>query len=186
MRPRALLRGVLVLAAIPVVLFLAALFVGLSIPRDHVAANEAVYGEDLEEVWTVISDLSDHPAWRDGVNEMRRHPDRNGNPVWEEVGPRGSITYEVVEWDPPHRLTTRIADPDLPFGGTWSWTLEPTAEGVRVTLVERGVIKHPVFRFVARHLIGYHSSIDAFQRELARELRVTSRIIRVPDIETGS
>lgn len=49
---------------------------------------------------------------------------------WRETGRDGTITYEVDAAEPPRRLVIRIADPKLPFGGTWTYVLEPDGGGV--------------------------------------------------------
>jgi hypothetical protein len=62
---------------------------------------------------------------------------------------------------------TRIADADLPFGGTWSWDIEPTAGGSRVTIEERGEIYNPIFRLVSRFAIGYNATMETYLLDLA-------------------
>jgi hypothetical protein len=97
---------------------------------------------------------------------MERLPDTEGHPAWLEVGPMGSLPFEVVEWDPPRRMTTRIADPDLPFGGTWSYRIKADGLGAALTIVERGEIRNPVFRCLARFVFGYSSTMDGYLRSL--------------------
>jgi hypothetical protein len=73
---------------------------------------------------------------------------------------------EHVERQPPRRLVTRIADADLPFGGTWTFELAPEEGGTRVTITERGEIRNPIFRAVARYVFGYGATMEAFLDEL--------------------
>ena len=65
---------------------------------------------------------------------------------------------------------TRIADPQLPFGGTWTQEIAPDAGGCVVTITENGEIYNPIFRFVSRFILGYTSSIDAYLKALHGDL----------------
>ncbi|HZD05714.1 MAG TPA: hypothetical protein VE173_12380, partial [Longimicrobiales bacterium] len=55
-----------------------------------------------------------------------------------------------------------IADEGLPFGGTWTYVLEPDAGGTRVTLTEDGEIYNPFFRFMARFVFGYDGTMRSY------------------------
>ena len=91
---------------------------------------------------------------------------------WREYGRHGEkITYEVVESDPPSKLITRIADPHLPFGGTWTYQITPTAHGSTLTITENGEIYNPIFRFVSRYLQGYTATIDNYLKALHSQTR---------------
>ena len=48
-----------------------------------------------------------------------------GRVRFREEGSSGSLTMEIVEATRPTRMVTRIADPDQPFGGTWTFELVP-------------------------------------------------------------
>ncbi len=61
---------------------------------------------------------------------------------------------------------TRIADPDLPFGGTWTFELAPEAGGTRLTITERGEIRNPIFRTMSRFVFGYGATMETFLAEL--------------------
>ncbi|HSR42141.1 MAG TPA: SRPBCC family protein, partial [Longimicrobiales bacterium] len=75
----------------------------------------------------------------------------------------GTMTIETVEAEVPTRLVTRIADEDLPFGGTWTYELEPTGDGrTRVTITEDGEVYNPVFRFMARFVFGHTATMDTY------------------------
>jgi hypothetical protein len=164
---------------VPAFLVAAALAVGWFLPPTHVAANRVTYRSDPERIWSVISDFEAYPEWREDVNAVERLPDREGKPVWVERSSTGDLTYEVAAWDPPRGLVTRIADPRLPFGGTWTYRIEPDTNGTVLTLTERGEIRNPLFRFMTRYVFGYYGGIDAYQRSLALELQETTLLEHV-------
>jgi uncharacterized protein YndB with AHSA1/START domain len=110
------------------------------------------------------------PTWRPEVaryDVVSEGPHRK----WIEYGRHGEkMTYEVVESHPPQRLITRIADPHLPFGGSWTYVITPTAGGSSLTITEDGEIHSAVFRFVARYVQGYTATLDKYLDALRAKL----------------
>lgn len=153
------------LLGIPGVLIAAVLLamaVGLFLPETHTATVSVQITAPPDSVWAAITSIDDFPAWRPGIERVERLPGRAGRPVWRETGTYGTITFEEVAADPPYRLVTRIADEDQPFGGTWTWTLEPEGGGTRVTITEEGEIYNPFFRFMARFVFGYERTMREY------------------------
>ena len=104
-------------------------------------APEVLYGR--------ISDFEHAPLWREGLSQVVRLEYRDGKPVYEELSPQGSLRYKVVELAAPSRVVTEIVD-SSDFGGRWTFQIEPTARGSRLTIREDGFVPNPVFRFFAR------------------------------------
>ena len=170
MLTRGLIHWLFLLLAIPFLLTGVAMAVGAFLPREHVVSSTVFLACPPDSVWGVIADFPRVPEWRPEVERMEQLDDREGRAVWREVERTGPLTYEVVSWDPPRALALRIADPDLPFGGTWTYELTSERGGSRITVTERGTIKNPVFRFLARFAIGYHSTVDGYITALGRRL----------------
>ena len=80
-----------------------------------------------------------------------------------------SITFAVIESKPPSRLVVKIAQPDLPFGGTWIYELAPAAAGTAVKITENGEIYHPIFRFVSHLFLNQAATIEEYLRSLERK-----------------
>jgi len=138
------------------------LVVGWMLPVSHVASRSASLNATPETVWRTITDVDAFPTWRSGVRKVERLPDRNGHQVWVEDGTTGRITLAVERSEAPHTLVTRIADADLPFGGTWTYRITPTANGCTLTITENGEIYNPVFRAMARFVFGYESTMATY------------------------
>jgi hypothetical protein len=68
-------------------------------------------------------------------------------------------------------MKVKIADPDLPFGGTWTYTLTPAGTGTRLQITEEGAVHNVLFRFVSRFVIGHTASIDRYLADLQAILR---------------
>jgi hypothetical protein len=93
--------------------------------------------------------------------------------MWRETDKGGqTIAYEAVESAPPRRLVTRIADPSLPFGGTWTYDIAPASSGSGPTLsiTENGEVYNPVFRFVSRYIMGHAATIDSYLKAVKARL----------------
>lgn len=142
--------------------------IGAFVPRTHVATRSMRLAQPPDSVWSALTDFERHPSWRTSLKAIERAPDREGHPVWVETDARnGRLPIEYVEMVPPTRLVGRIADSDLPFGGTWTYEVEPADGGIRVRITERGEISNVFFRFMARFVFGYTATMEAYLRALA-------------------
>lgn len=165
--------GVLLLVVLLVVV------TGFVISRDHVAVTRAEYRRPPEDVWDAITDIDGFASWRQGLESVERLPDRDGRRVWREKSGFGPLTLIEVEATGPRRLVTRIDDEGQPFGGTWTFDIEPVADGCRLTITEAGFIKNPVFRALARFVFGYHATQETYLRSLAAKFGAQAVLERI-------
>ena len=132
----------LVAAIAALVLIVAA--IGLLLPRDHVATRTATFRARADTIFPLLASL--------------------------EIGRRDDVPIAIVDQRAPEYLVTRIADPALPFGGTWTFELAPADGGTRLTITERGYVTNPIFRFVSRVVLGHEATLRSYLRELAARL----------------
>ena len=143
--------------------------VGANLPVKHTASESVSLKASPQRVWDVITGP---PTWRPDVTRYEDLPPRDGHRVWVEYGKADSkMTYEVVESEPPQKLVTRIADPHLPFGGTWTYQIAPAPGGATLTITENGEVYNPIFRFVSRYVMGYTATIDRYLKALQTKLQ---------------
>jgi uncharacterized protein YndB with AHSA1/START domain len=161
-----------VVAGLVVVVGMMAL-IGLGLPQGHVAARRARFRQPPEGVWAAITDVDAFPSWRPDVKRIERLPERDGRPVWREVGRHGPLTMEQLEAQPPWRLVGRIADPALPFGGTWTYDIVAVEGGSLLTIRENGEVYNPLFRFLARFVFGHHGTLELYLKSLGRKFGET-------------
>ena len=126
----------------------------------------AHFNQPPEKIWEAITDAEAMPAWRKDLKSVKRLPDRDGKPAWVETSGFGDMPLYVETSEPPRKLVTRIADPNLPFGGTWTYEIAPAAGGATLRITERGEIRSAFFRFMARFLFGYTSTMETYLRDL--------------------
>jgi polyketide cyclase/dehydrase/lipid transport protein len=151
--------GVLVLAIIAIVV------TGAILPKRHTASRTAIIKATPEQVFALISgpqnwrtDLKEYKFFDEGDRHMQRETDKHGQ----------TITYEIVELRPPMLRKTTIADKGLPFGGSWTWNVQPHSDGCAVTVTEDGEVYNPIFRFVSRFIMGHTRTIDNYLAMLAQ------------------
>jgi hypothetical protein len=137
--------------------------IGAMLPQGHRATRQARYHKKPEAIYLAVAGPVD---WRSDVKASGELPDRDGR----------KITYELVEDKLPSRRVTRIADKNLPFGGTWTMEISPTSEGSVVRITEDGEIHNAMFRFLARFVFGYTASIEGYLRDLGRHFGETAAI----------
>jgi hypothetical protein len=143
------------------------LAIGFMLPVSHIASRTARLKASPEAVWDVINGP---PDWRPDVRSFNSLPLRDGRQAWTEISKDGrASTYERIESVPPRRTVTRM-DPGLPFGGTWTYEIVPDENGSLLTITENGEVYNPVFRFVARFVMGHTASIDAYLKALKAKL----------------
>jgi uncharacterized protein YndB with AHSA1/START domain len=162
-----MLKWVLLLVGLLAALILFPMIGGMFLPRGHTATSTITLAHPIDSVWGVVSNLTAYPSWWRDVKSMERIEDEAGGVSWLQRDAQGQeLPIELQVSDPPDRLVTRIADDRLPFGGTWTYELESAPSGCRVTVTEEGEIFNPVFRVVARYILGYHGTVDRYLRAL--------------------
>lgn len=155
----------LVLAGVLILITL----VGWLLPKAHTITREARFRQPPEVIWKTITDIDAMPTWRQGLKSAKRLPDKNGLPIWVETSDSGTIPFETVVSEPPAKLIVRIADPKLPFGGTWTYEITPAPDGSVLRIREDGEVYNPVFRFLARFVFGYSGTIDTYLKSVSRK-----------------
>jgi uncharacterized protein YndB with AHSA1/START domain len=160
------MRWILGIVGVLVAIVVVVVIVGLLLPQSHTAAMAARYAAPAESLWASLTNVEAFSQWRPGVTRVEVLPDENGQRGWREHSGGDIVTYRIVESDPPRRLVARIADENLPYGGTWTYELTPADSGTRLTITERGEVYNPIFRFVSRFFLGYTGTMDGVLRTL--------------------
>lgn len=155
--------------------------IGALLPRDHVAAVRARIAASPSTVWDAITDVADQPAWRKDIQRVELLPALNGHTAWREHSRNGAIAMVMDSASPPNRLVTRIADDNLPFGGTWEYVVAADDAGASiVTITERGSVHNPVFRFMSRFVFGHTATMNAYLTALGNKFGTKVVLTTVP------
>jgi uncharacterized protein YndB with AHSA1/START domain len=160
-----------VLAALGAVVVLA-IVVGWSLPVGHQASATRRIASPPDRVFALITDFARHPEWRTGVTRVDVTGAQVVGQQIREFGRNGEIPYRVETFEAPSRLVTRIAGEGLPFGGTWTYELRPDpGGGTAITITENGEIYNPIFRTVARFVLGYEATMKQYLDDLETAAR---------------
>jgi uncharacterized protein YndB with AHSA1/START domain len=162
------MKWVLLVGGLLVALIALVALAGALLPRDHVAARRARLPRPPAEVFAVIQDVARAAEWRADVTRVEPLEPVAGRRRFREVSGQGAITFEVMEELAPARLVTRIAEEDLPFGGTWTYELQPSGEGTLITITERGFVKNVIFRALSRYVFTHHRTLEQYLRALGQ------------------
>lgn len=163
------MKWILIVIVVIVALVAVAFLIGSMLPKGHTATRTLRVNQSPAAVWAVITDAQAMPSWRLNVVKVERLADQNGHPVWRETYKNGdSLPLEMVESVPPTRLVGRIADPKLPFGGTWTYEITPVEGGCTLTITERGEVYNPIFRLVSSFM-NRAATIEEYLTYLARK-----------------
>ena len=159
-----------IVAGVLVVVVLIVLVVGWSLPVKHRATADATVKAAPQALYQLITDVDRFPEWRPSVKRIEHVPDSTGKIRFLEIGSNGSILYEIESAAPNERLVTRIADPSLPFGGTWTYELTTRGDSTTLRITEDGEVYNPVFRFVSRFVMGHTRTINTYLKDVRQRL----------------
>jgi hypothetical protein len=157
--------------------------IGAMLPKGHVATRAAKFRASPDVVWSAITGYEDFSKWRPGVTSVTRMPDANGHVVFMEKGGSGAqdIPYEIVEFaapvgSAPGKLVAKIADPKLPFGGSWEYEVATADGGTLLRITERGEVYNPIFRFVSKFFMSQTKTMEDYLNALGKKFGETVTI----------
>ena len=156
--------GILLLLVVGVVV------TGFLLPKRHVASRSAFIQASPERLFALISGSQE---WRPEVKSCELIVGDAGEQFQRETSRRGkTVLYEIQGSRPPLAIERRIATEGLPYGGKWSFTLEPinigANKGTRVRITEDGEVYNPVFRFFSRFVMGQTAPLEAYLKAMEK------------------
>jgi len=145
-------------------LILLVIIIGLMLPKRHVATRAARYHTSPEALFVLITGPQN---WRPDLLQSVESTDSAGRRFVQETSRNKEvITYELLDIQPPTSVKRKIVTQNLPYSGSWTFTLQPAGEDTLVRITEDGEVSNPVFRFVSRFILGHTATIDSYLREL--------------------
>jgi hypothetical protein len=149
-----------------VLLVVAVVSIGSLLPKRHVVSRSASYRATPEQLFHLIAGPQN---WRSEVLHYETVPDPGGREFTRETARDGrTITYEVLDSIPSRLLKRRIATANLPYSGSWTYSLQLTDVVTIVRITEDGEVYNPVFRFMSRFVLGQTRTMDAYLRALGK------------------
>jgi hypothetical protein len=144
--------------------------VGSMLPKGHRASRTTTLAAAPAVVFGVITDFARAPEWRRDVKQVEIVPDDGHGRIVREHGKQGVVPYCVEVIEPSSKLVMRIADPSLPYGGSWTYALRPSGAGTEITITEDGQVFNPIFRIMQKLFFSPYASIDAYLDDLRKRV----------------
>ena len=87
-----------------------------------------------------------------------------------ETSGRDRLQLAIVEAKSAETLVTKIDADKLPYGGTWTYSLQPSVSdgGSHLEITEQGFVNPPPFRFLAKFVFGHGTTIDRYLADLRK------------------
>ena len=140
--------------------------IGALLPKRHVIARSANFKASPEKLYVLIAG---DQSWRPDVKGCELIAGQEGRRFQRETSKHGeTILYELTDEKPPAAIVRRIAAENLPYGGSWSFELQPVEGGTRVRITEDGEVYNPIFRFVSKFVIGQTSTLDTYLKAMGK------------------
>jgi polyketide cyclase/dehydrase/lipid transport protein len=168
------MRIVLIVVGVLVLLVVGVVVIGAMLPKRHVAERRATFKASPEKLFALIAGSQD---WRPDVNSCELITGDGGKQFPREISKRGqTVLYELQGSKPPLAIQRRIATENLPYGGTWSFALEPANGETVVRITEDGEVYNPIFRFVSKFVMGQTAMQDAYLKAMGKAVGEDVRI----------
>jgi len=170
-----ILRFAAIAAAVVVLAVVVVLTMGALQPRNHTASATVVVSAPQAVVWQRIEDVQTQPNWRSGLTAVKILPPQDGHTCWEETSSFGKMPLcEVLAAAPSTRIV-RIADPNLPYGGLWTYELSPgmaptDANSTILKITENGFTGPWFFRFVGHYIFHEDTQIKKYEADLQKSV----------------
>ena len=141
--------------------------VGTFLPKSHRASKTMVLAATPATIYAAITDVANYSRWRSDLKGVEVLPDDGQGPRFREDGNNGKITFRFETLEPNRRVVTRIADPSLAFGGTWTYDLTPSGNGTELTITEDGEVYNPIFRTISKFM-SQTATIERYLADLQK------------------
>jgi len=147
-----------------------------------IVTRAARFHQPPEALWHAITDYENFPSWRSDLKSVTSLPPSAGRPRWREYknegdAPRPSWWVEIEEMVANEKLVARIAVPDVPFHGTWTYEIFPASTGSQLRITELvgfgpGIGRYPAYQpSTAR-------TITKYLQDLGRKFGESVNVVR--------
>ena len=159
------MKTALIVVGVLMLLVLGVTAIGAMLPKRHVATRSATFKANPEQLFALVVGSQD---WRPDVKSCELITE-NGKQFQRETSKHGqTILYELQQSRPPLSIQRRIATENLPYGGTWTYVIEPAKDGTQVRITEDGEVYNPVFRFVSKFIMGQTATMNVYLKAMGK------------------
>jgi hypothetical protein len=143
--------------------------IGAGLPQHHVLTRRKSFAAPPERVWSALLSIRQLPVDRSDLRAVDQGTATAPPSTIEVVGSPVAITFDTFR--PPRLLVVRTSEPDVAYGGTWTFELEmETAQITKVTVTEEAEVRGRLLRFAVRTFSLDDSLIEGVFRAIKRKL----------------
>ena len=143
--------------------------VGAGLPQQHVLTRRKSFAAPPERVWSALLSIRQLPVDRSDMRAVDQGVATTPPTAIEVVGTPVGITIETFR--PPRTLVVRTSEPDVAYGGTWTFELElETSQITKLTVTEEAVVRGRLVRFAVRTFGLDDALIEGVFRAVKRKL----------------
>jgi hypothetical protein len=143
--------------------------VGAGLPQQHVLTRRKSFAAPPERVWSALLSIRQLPVDRSDMRAVDQGVATTPPSAIEVVGTPVGITIETFR--PPRTLVVRTSEPDVAYGGTWTFELElETSQITKLTVTEEAVVRGRLVRFAVRTFGLDDALIEGVFRAVKRKL----------------
>lgn len=147
--------------------------VGSVLPVEHSTSVVKTFQASRKQLWEKMTKLEQFPEWRSEVTSIEYVIGPDQQLTWRETYDNGeSMVFTAKDMSYLGTMTVEIVEPIEDFSGTWKYELFPVRGGTRLTITEAGEVYSPVFRFFAKFVFGYDSTIEQYFSDLEDEFQL--------------
>jgi Polyketide cyclase / dehydrase and lipid transport len=160
---------ILIIAVFVFAIVAVPLIVGAVLPRNHIVSRQIILHRSPDEIYQSVRNFNAAPSWRSNLERVEMIATADSHVRFREHGKQGAVTYDLVEEQPVERMVTRIADLNLGYSGTWTYTFTKEPVGTRVQITEAGEVSNILFRFMSRFVFGQSGTIEKYLIALGKK-----------------
>jgi hypothetical protein len=143
--------------------------VGAGMAPRHVVTRRRSFAAPPERVWSALLSIRQLPIDR---SDLRAVDQGTATPPPDTIAVAGSpVKIQIDTFRPPRSLVVKTVEPDVAWGGTWTFELElESAQITKLTVTEEAEVRSRLLRFAVRTLGLEDSLVDGIFRAIKRKL----------------
>jgi hypothetical protein len=143
--------------------------VGAGLPQHHVLTRRKSFAAPPDRVWSALLSIRQLPVDRSDLRAVDQGTATAPPSTIEVVGSPVKLTFDTFR--PPRLLVVRTAEPDVAWGGTWTFEIEiEAAQITKITVTEEAEVRGRLLRFAVRTFGLDDALIEGVFRAVKRKL----------------
>ncbi len=146
--------------------------IGAGMKPQHIVTRRMSYVAPPERVWSALLSIRQLPVDRSDLRAVDQGTSTRPPDAIEVVGTPVKLAIDTFR--PPYSLVVRTVEPEVAWGGTWTFELAlESSQITKLTVTEDAEVHGRLLRFAVRALGLEESLVDGIFRAVKRKLAET-------------